>query len=25
MRQLQKLPKILKGFFRDPNLAYINI
>ena len=25
MRRLQKLPKILKGFFRDPNLAYINI
>ncbi len=25
MRRLQKLPKILKGFFRDPSLAYINI
>ena len=25
MRRLQKLPKILNGFFRDPNLAYINI
>ncbi len=25
MRRLQKLPKILKGFFRDTNLAYINI
>jgi len=25
MRRLQKLPKIVKGFFRDPNLAYINI
>jgi len=24
MRRLQKLPKILKGFFRDLNLAYIN-
>jgi len=24
MRRLQRLPKILKGFFRDPNLAYIN-
>lgn len=23
MLQLQKLPKIIKGFFRDPNLAYI--
>jgi hypothetical protein len=25
MRRLQQLPKIVKGFFRDPNLAYINI
>ena len=25
MRRLQKLPKIVRGFFCDPNLAYINI
>jgi transposase len=25
MRRLQKLPKVLKDFFRDANLAYINI
>ena len=24
LRRLQKLPEIVKGFFRDPNLAYIN-
>jgi len=24
MRRLQKLPMIVKGFFHDPNLAYLN-
>ena len=24
MRRLQKLPHVLTGFFRDPNLAYIS-
>jgi transposase len=24
MRRLQRLPNVLKGFFRDPNLAYIS-